>query len=430
MVCCLILCLGVLPACSEEDTPDDPASDTTQDVHDEDVQEAPDAVSGEEDVTTPDEDTHIDAPDVVEDVEVELDTTSTADSGNTGDTSPPLDTEEGKETMMSIPIGLEACCLSVSDEMAVWSEAGNLMYAALDGSEADLLVEEEGEQTQPAVSGDRVVWADNRNGDFDLYMMSLSTGETSLIVSGPGDQRSPSLDGDHLAWVDLRKAPHTAAEAEIYFLDLSDPEGEPLQVTDDNAEQDHVFIQGNRMVWSDYSSDPDGVYLDINDPNENNADIIGYDIETAAIFVVTDHPSKQLRPAIDGDAVIWLDWRGIQPEPKYSEFGLYTTFLGVESVEQKIAVSAWNAPDLWVRPLIHDGVAAWIAEDYGEEGTTRLFLSVLGESPSPPIQMTGKNVTSVDLREGLLSWIDTESLMSISVEGAVEQGEWLDPDSL
>ncbi len=52
------------------------------------------------------------------------------------------------------------------------------------------------------ISGDRIVWADNRNGNPDIYMYDISTGQEKRITFSSGDSSAtlPSIDGNKIVW--------------------------------------------------------------------------------------------------------------------------------------------------------------------------------------------------------------------------------------
>jgi beta propeller repeat protein len=156
-------------------------------------------------------------------------------------------------------------------------------------------------------------------------------------------------------------APHTAREAEIWTMDLA-VAGSERRLTMDAFEQTQPDVSGDKIVWADFAHSPDAIYIDVADPLRNNADIYGWDLASDSLFIVTDNPSKQLRPAIDGDAVTWLDWRDINPEPKYSEFQVYAKRLGPEGIERRLAWSSWSRPELWRRPAIDGDLVVFVAE--------------------------------------------------------------------
>ena len=55
----------------------------------------------------------------------------------------------------------------------------------------------------PAIYGDMVVWASNRNGNSNIYMYNLSTHQESHITYG-SYQYYPAIYGNRIVWTDGR----------------------------------------------------------------------------------------------------------------------------------------------------------------------------------------------------------------------------------
>ena len=55
----------------------------------------------------------------------------------------------------------------------------------------------------PIISGNLVVWQDNRNGDFDVYVKDLVSGNETKLT-GDGDQVYPDISGNTIAWEDAK----------------------------------------------------------------------------------------------------------------------------------------------------------------------------------------------------------------------------------
>lgn len=280
-----------------------------------------------------------------------------------------------------IAVGADACCLALWGETVVWSEDGDIYGFSPATRTKQGLVVHAGTQKDPVLSGTLLVWADDRDGDFDLWARELPDGEAYKIIGGAGDQDQPTLDGTWLAWIGRDAAPHGALETEVWVMDVTAP-GSARALTQDGFEQTEPHVNGDRVVWADYRSSATGEYQQVDDPNLNNADIYGWDLTADSEFAVTTDPSKQLRPAIEGDRVVWLDWRGINPEPKYSEFQVFTKRLG-EPEERRVAWSSWERPELWQRPAIADGVIAWIAEPAEGSGFKTGVYAVAADGGDP-----------------------------------------------
>ena len=61
-----------------------------------------------------------------------------------------------------------------------------------------------GDQQEPVIDGNYVVWEDNVGGDWDLSAYDLSNGRTFPVYHGPADQRHPAIDGPLVVWQDNR----------------------------------------------------------------------------------------------------------------------------------------------------------------------------------------------------------------------------------
>ena len=60
------------------------------------------------------------------------------------------------------------------------------------------------DQYDPAISGNIVVWTDNRYGTLDIYGYNLATTTEFAICAIDGDQTTPSIHGDIVIWKDNR----------------------------------------------------------------------------------------------------------------------------------------------------------------------------------------------------------------------------------
>jgi beta propeller repeat protein len=54
----------------------------------------------------------------------------------------------------------------------------------------------------PRISGSRIVWSDDRNGNLDLYTYDLSKGLEEPLVTGAGDQYLSDIDGNRVVYTD------------------------------------------------------------------------------------------------------------------------------------------------------------------------------------------------------------------------------------
>lgn len=74
------------------------------------------------------------------------------------------------------------------------------------------------EQHAPVIYGNKIVWEDNRNGNWDIYMYDLSTNKETKITTNSSDQNSPDIYSNRVVWIDTRERD---IDYSIYMLDLS-----------------------------------------------------------------------------------------------------------------------------------------------------------------------------------------------------------------
>jgi len=144
------------------------------------------------------------------------------------------------------------------------------------------------DQVYPAISGDRIVWQDYRNGNWDVYLYDLSTGTETPITTNFSNQWSPAISGDRIVWQDYRNG-----NTDIYLYDLST--GTEIPITTNSSDQYNPAISGDRIVWQDYRNGNWDVYL--------------YDLSTGTETQITTNSSDQYNPAISGDRIVWQDDR-------------------------------------------------------------------------------------------------------------------------
>ena len=114
------------------------------------------------------------------------------------------------------------------------------------------------------------------------------TGSEFAICTDPNDQSYPDISGNIVVWTDDR-----SGNEDIYGYDLSTQT--EFSICTDPNDQSHPAVSGNIVVWRD---------------NRNgNYDIYGYDISTQTEFEIFTHHTPQYYPDISGNIVVWSDNR-------------------------------------------------------------------------------------------------------------------------
>ncbi|MDY9927697.1 PKD domain-containing protein [Methanosarcina sp.] len=71
-----------------------------------------------------------------------------------------------------------------------------------------------------AIYGDRIVWQDHRNGNWDIYMYDLSINKETQITTS-GSASCPAIYGDRIMWEDYRNDRENMYYCSIYMYDFS-----------------------------------------------------------------------------------------------------------------------------------------------------------------------------------------------------------------
>ncbi|MBI4355554.1 MAG: hypothetical protein HY597_03770, partial [Candidatus Omnitrophica bacterium] len=217
--------------------------------------------------------------------------------------------------------------LQVSDmSNGTWQGSATVDVAPVHFPVARRLTTEAHTQAAPAISGNLIVWEDQRNLNADIYLYDLGTGTERPLTTTLGDQRNPAIDGDGVVWEDASR---------VFYYDLATETGDRV-VTRLAQPQRNPAISGDRIVWEEGQS-ADDIYLydlttntetrltiDIwaqrnpaisgnfvvwEDDRNGNTDIYLYDLTSNTQRQLTSHPAAQRNPAISGNFVVWEDDR-------------------------------------------------------------------------------------------------------------------------
>lgn len=118
--------------------------------------------------------------------------------------------ENGTKT--NIPTSEKYSSIKIDGNILVWLDesrgrAGDLIaYNLLTGKETRL-PETWSHSWQQSVSGDIIVWLDDRNDpdrNYDIYGYDLQTGTEFPVCTAPGYQQWPVIENDTVVWIDRR----------------------------------------------------------------------------------------------------------------------------------------------------------------------------------------------------------------------------------
>jgi len=142
-----------------------------------------------------------------------------------------------------------------------------------------------GTASNPDIYGDKIVWQDNRNGNWDIYIFDLST-KIEIHTTNKTDQINPAIYKNLVVWEDERNGGH-----DIYVEDLSTK----IQTCISKSGMAHnPAIYGNRIVWQDERNGSSNLYM--------------YDLSTKKETQITTS-GKAFYPSIYDNRIVWQDER-------------------------------------------------------------------------------------------------------------------------
>ena len=98
--------------------------------------------------------------------------------------------------------------VDISEDIVVWEAEGDIFGADIsniDDIKVFTICSDSARQYDPSISGNLVVWTDERNGGGDIYGADISDTENireMAIIKSPGNQLQPDVDGCVIAYVD------------------------------------------------------------------------------------------------------------------------------------------------------------------------------------------------------------------------------------
>jgi len=250
-------------------------------------------------------------------------------------------------------------------------------------------------QDNPAIYGDKVVWADNRNGNYDIYMKNLATGVESAVTTHADQQANPAIYGNKVVWRDARNG-----NDDIYMKNLAT--GVESAVTTNSAWQSNPAIYGDKVVWYDYRNGNNDIYMKNlttgvesavttngyaqdnpaiygnkvvwRDNRDGNYDIYMKDLTTGVESAVTTNGYGQYYPAIYGDEVVWEDTRNGNDD-------IYMKNLAT-GVESAVTTNGYAQDN----PAIYGNKIVW--EDW-RNGNRDIYMNTLPTTPRAMVSNTG-----------------------------------------
>ena len=222
------------------------------------------------------------------------------------------------------------------------------------------------------ISGNRLVWQDNRNefgehqSHFDIYAYDLETDEEIAVAVAPGPQSLGAIDGDRIVWSDDRNSGNLGADrascfvcpdnrSGIYLFDFT--AGEELLVDEPSTNYTSPDIHDHWVVWRGRD-------------DKGRSTIRLYDLDTGETRTLASPRLGRVGgPLVSGNYVVWtVGWDcDVEPWPTDLQYGAFAYDLRTGEV---IQLSDYIEPSIAI-----DGDVAVINEGcLGFGSTYAVFL--------------------------------------------------------
>src|SRR3989338_1036520 len=215
-------------------------------------------------------------------------------------------------------------------------------------------------QVSPAISDNLIVWQDWRNVNYDIYLYDLNTNTERRITTNSANQGGPDISGNLIVWEDTRNGNN-----DIFLYDLSS--NTERQITTNSADQQATVTFGNRVVWQDARN------------GTTNSDIYLYDLNTNTERRITTNSANQTQPAISGSLIVWTDYCNGTTNSDIYLYDLNT------NTERRITTNSANQ----IQPAISGDLIIW--QD-SRNGPTDIYLYDL--STNAEVEITRESIAS------------------------------------
>jgi len=191
-------------------------------------------------------------------------------------------------------------------------------------------------QDIPAISGNRVAYMDYNNiyrqylvpAISVTYLPNMTRMTLPEDIPFPRDKSGapkppyqyfdisnhyfPDISGSWVTWIVDDKPDNPTSPSLWYYqvtvYNVGSPSELPRRIVYANWDALFPAIDGNFVVWEDYRNDPDKL-ANPKDFLSDNSDIYIYDIASNTSYALCTAPGPQFAPRISGNLVVWEDWR-------------------------------------------------------------------------------------------------------------------------
>ena len=149
-------------------------------------------------------------------------------------------------------------------------------------------------QEKPSISGDSIVWQDNRNGNWDIYLYQRSKDNETRLTTDTGNQWLPIVRGNYIAWYDDSSGRTNIALYDIAAKKVKD-------IIDCNA---RTTIPGGKTEFKPALSEKYVAWVESGEER-----IRYYEIGTGKIGHASTGTSDQSWPSLYGSQIAWEEYQ-------------------------------------------------------------------------------------------------------------------------
>ena len=155
-------------------------------------------------------------------------------------------------------------------------------------------------QDNPIINGNYIVWQDDRNGNWDIYLFDLKTSSELQITDNENDQVTPKLYGDIIVWKDMRNQIGVPKNfplnynSDIFYYNISSKQ--EFQLTTNNQAQFAPDIYNKYIIWLDYRA--------------GNVEVYMYNLDTQLESKISKNEKNITLTKIFKDTIIWRGEEG------------------------------------------------------------------------------------------------------------------------
>jgi beta propeller repeat protein len=282
-----------------------------------------------------------------------------------------------------------------------------------------------GDQSSPSVYGDKIVWMDTRNGNYDIYMYNTTTKQESAVYVGPGNQQTPKIYGNIVVWWDRRND----TMGDIYMKDISTSNPAVAICALPSTGQVFPFLYQKKIFWSDSRNGGFDIYMyDLNNPTPNGValtkshsvygsgsvykntlvyadyssgilQVYRMDItQKKPLKITSSNTTRQEAPHIYGNRVVWIDFRN-----NSLKGNIYMKDLGSAAPETRISPSGRGQ----YSPKIYNNLIVW--EDERNTGGVDIYMKDLSNGKETQITRGNLDQHSPEIYEKTIVWFDERS---------------------